>query len=84
MYLVMGDNHAMSADSRIFGFVPQNNLRGGASFLFWPAGTRWGRIPQAFIAHLTVPNLTVWALAIACGTLSYIYLQRKYFKPFKF
>jgi len=84
MYLVMGDNHAMSSDSRQFGFVPQDNLRGGASFLFWPAGDRWGRLPQAITQHLTVPNLTVLGLAIFLSALSYIYLQRKYFKPFKF
>ena len=83
-YLVMGDNHAMSADSRQFGFVPQANLRGGASFLFWPAGDRWGRIPQMAIAHLTLPNLTVWVLACAIGSISYLYIQRRYFRPFKF
>jgi len=84
MYLAMGDNHAMSADSRQFGFIPEDNLRGGASFLFWPAGERWGRLPQAAIRHMTLPNLTIWGLAIAIGSLSYFYIQRKYFKPFKF
>jgi signal peptidase I len=84
MYLVMGDNHAMSSDSRHFGFVPQDNLRGGASFLFWPAGDRWSRLPQAVIRHMTIPNLTIWGLAIVIGSLSYVYIQRKYFKPFKF
>jgi signal peptidase I len=84
MYLVMGDNHAMSADSRQFGFVPQENLRGGASGIFWPAGDRWGRIPQAITNHMSLPNLTVLGLAFALSTLSYLYLQRKYFKPFKF
>lgn len=79
MYLVMGDNHAMSADSRMFGFVPEANLRGGASFIFWPAGNRWGSIPQALKAHLTFPNLTVWAIALACMTASYFYLKRKYY-----
>jgi signal peptidase I len=84
MYLAMGDNHAMSADSRQFGFVPEANLRGGASFLFWPAGDRWGRLSQAAIAHMTFPNLTIWLLAIGIGSLSYLYIQRRYFKPFKF
>ena len=84
MYLAMGDNHAMSADSRQFGFVPEANLRGGASFLFWPAGERWGRLPQALIAHFTLPNLTIWFLAIAIGSASYLYVQRRYFRPFKF
>jgi signal peptidase I len=93
MYLVMGDNHAMSADSRQFGFVPEANLRGGASFLFWPAGDRWGRLSQSAIAHLTFPNLTVWFLVIGISAWSYR-MQRRYLKnsfrkegespPFKF
>src|SRR6185295_12421217 len=27
-YVALGDNHAMSLDSRFFGFVPENNLQG--------------------------------------------------------
>jgi signal peptidase I len=84
MYLVMGDNHAMSADSRMFGFVPEPNLRGGASFIFWPAGPRWGRIPQSLSAHLTFPNLTVWSLAFLFSTTTYLFIRRKYYTTFTF
>jgi signal peptidase I len=84
MYLVLGDNHAMSADSRHFGFVPQDNLRGGASFLLWPPGPRWGRLPQPSIAHLTWPNLTIWGLFFLCSIASIVYLHRKYSRPLKF
>lgn len=84
MYLVMGDNHAMSSDSRHFGFVPQDNLRGGASFLFWPAGDRWGRHPQASIKHLTTPNLIVLGIASVTGAISYLFIRRRYYHPFNF
>jgi signal peptidase I len=84
MYLVLGDNHAMSADSRHFGFVPQDNLRGGASLLVWPFGSRWGRLPQPGIAHLTFPNLTVWTIFLLICAASTLYMRRKYNKPFKF
>ncbi|MDP1608936.1 MAG: signal peptidase I [Chlamydiales bacterium] len=77
MYLVLGDNHAMSGDSRQFGFVPQDNLRGGASLIFWPPGPRWGRPPQAPIEHVTIPNATVWGLALLCLLAGYLYNQRK-------
>ncbi|MBX9743630.1 MAG: signal peptidase I, partial [Chlamydiales bacterium] len=77
MYLVLGDNHAMSGDSRQFGFVPQDNLRGGASLIFWPPGPRWGRPPQAPIEHVTIPNTTVWGLALLCLLTGYLYNQRK-------
>jgi signal peptidase I len=84
MYLVLGDNHAMSGDSRQFGFVPQNNLKGGVSFLFWPPGPRFGRLPQPHSQPLTLPNLVIWgsALLIFIGT-SY-YLKRKLQQPLKF
>jgi signal peptidase I len=84
MYLVMGDNHAMSADSRQFGFVPQDNLRGGASFLFWPAGSRWGALPQAIASHLTLPNLLLWTLTLSITFASYLYIQRKFSRPLTF
>ena len=59
MYLALGDNHAMSSDSRQFGFVPEDNLKGGVSFLFSPPGERLGRAPQPEQPHLTFPNITV-------------------------
>ena len=58
MYLALGDNHAMSADSRQFGFVPEDNIRGGPSFLFWPLGERWGTLPQPIYPHLTSPTFS--------------------------
>lgn len=84
MYLALGDNHAMSADSRQFGLVPENNIRGGPSFLFWPPGSRWGRLPQPSFAHLTFPNLFVLCSAVAIGIGSSYYMRRRLQKPFKF
>ncbi len=84
MYLAMGDNHAMSADSRQFGFVPEDNLRGGPSFLFWPPGPRWGSLPQAIYSHLSLPNLFIWSSAIMIALTSFYYLRRRLQQPFKF
>lgn len=84
MYLVLGDNHAMSGDSRQFGFVPQDNLRGGASFLLWPPGPRWGRLPQPPISHVSIPNTLVWATFLLGAAGTTFYIRRKYKKPFHF
>jgi signal peptidase I len=83
MYLVMGDNHAMSADSRHFGFVPEDNLRGGASFLLWPPGPRWGFLPQPSNLF-AIPTLLLWTLFILICATSAVYLRRKYKKPLNF
>ena len=82
-YLVLGDNHAMSGDSRQFGFVPAANLRGGASLVLWPPGPRWGRLPQPSLAHLTLPNVVVWVGFLGLAVLVGAYYRYKAKQPLK-
>lgn len=69
MYLVLGDNHAMSSDSRDFGFVPEDNLKGSPSWIFWPPGSRWGRPNQPIYPWMNPPNLIVYS----CGAVGLIF-----------
>ena len=61
-YLVLGDNYAMSADSRDFGFVPQANIRGAPSLIFWPPGHRWGFLMQLHYPLFNSPRAAVWCI----------------------
>ena len=75
-YLMLGDNHAMSADSRIFGFVPETNLKGCVGFLFSPLGERFGFLPQPDKNHTSFPNVFVWSV-FACISFVYFGVRRK-------
>ena len=64
MYYVLGDNYGMSADSRDFGFVPEDNIRGTPSFIFWPPGHRFGVPPFPPVPWLTLPHLVIFILVV--------------------
>lgn len=83
-YLALGDNHAMSADSRDFGFVPQGNLRGGPRFIFWPPGERWGHPNQPPYPFFNLPRSLVWITAgLLIGGWSFVHYRRNKL-PLKF
>lgn len=63
-YLALGDNHAMSADSRDFGFVPQNNIRGAPKLIFWPYGERMGKPHQVPYPIINFPRMVIWSVAL--------------------
>ena len=83
MYLALGDNFANSGDSREFGFVPQGNLRGGPSFIFWPFGSRFGPPNQPPYPCLTLPNIIVWCVALICLGFWYRNYRRHHQLPLK-
>lgn len=83
-YLALGDNHAMSGDSREFGFVPQDNLRGKASFIYWPMQSRFGKVFQPSGKWLILPKIVVLGLAGLASIFSYIYYKKKHTLPLKF
>ncbi len=83
-YLALGDNHAMSADSRDFGFVPEENLRGNPSFIFWPISNRFGTISQPNHPAAVFPKIFVWS-GFGLFLISYwIHRKRKETNKLKF
>jgi signal peptidase I len=76
-YLALGDNHAGSGDSREFGFVPEENLRGGPSFIFWPPGSRFGAPNQPPYPLINPGRLVIWTLgAIGFGSWWIVHRRR--------
>lgn len=80
-YLVLGDNHAMSGDSRIFGFVPEQNLQGVPEIILWPIGDRLGYPSQKPYPTFVTPRLIVWCLAAIIGLISYFVYRYRLRKP---
>jgi len=76
-YLMLGDNHAMSSDSRAFGFVPEANLQGAPSLIIWPPGERWGVPSQKPYQLFNFPRMIVWSL-VALSLLIWYLLHRRY------
>lgn len=74
-YMALGDNHARSSDSRFFGFLPEQNLKGAPSWIFWPLGSRWGAPVQADYPFMNVPRFIIWSTALLCLALWRLYTR---------
>lgn len=73
----LGDNYSMSADSRDFGFVPTDNLRGAPSFTFWPPGNRIGPLAGPNYPWFTAPNLIIWTIATIIILLCILWIRKR-------
>lgn len=82
-YFVLGDNHAMSADSRIFGFVPEDNLQGAPSLILWPQD-RWGLPWQKSYPIFNEPRFIVWSLVLLIALVWFVIDRRNLRKTYKF
>lgn len=80
-YLMLGDNHAVSSDCRDFGFVPAENLRGKASFMYWPPQERVGKIFQPSSLWYNIPKMVIWGVALIVSIVYYLYYKKKHRLP---
>ena len=82
-YLALGDNYAMSADSRDFGFVPESNIRGAPTFIFWPFGDRFGKPLQPPYPFFNAPRITIWVSLIFCELIFLLFYYKRRKMPIK-
>jgi signal peptidase I len=80
-YLALGDNHAMSCDSRLFGPVPEDNLQGTPSLILWPPGDRFGFPDQKPYPLFTTSRLIVWSIIALILLAWYVYHRYSIKKP---
>lgn len=80
-YMVLGDNHAMSSDSRVFGFIPENNLQGAPSLILWPPSSRLGAPMQKPYPIFNIPRLIVWSLIAAIALAWYFWRRHRMKQP---
>lgn len=80
-YMTLGDNHAMSSDSRVYGFVPEVNLQGAPCWIIWPPGDRLGAPPQKPYPFMNLPRLIIWSIAALILGLWYAYHRRSLHRP---
>ncbi len=80
-YLVLGDNYAVSSDSRKWGFVPAGNLKGVPELIFWPPSHRMGLPNQPLYELFTMPRLIVWTLGLIGFVIWRLVHRRLYHLP---
>ena len=65
-YFVLGDNRANSSDSRVWGFVPKQNIIGRAALVYWPLQ----QDNDGFLPNVTAVYANVHQGGTALTTLS--------------
>ena len=90
-YFVLGDNRANSSDSRVWGFVPKQNILGRAALVYWPlqqdndgflpnVSAVYASVHQGSTALTTLSNTFIDAnplVLLASPIVFFVFLRRK-------
>ncbi|MBF5050847.1 Signal peptidase I [Candidatus Clavichlamydia salmonicola] len=71
---VLGDNHAMSSDSRDFGFIPTSSLIGSPILCFWPLQRARLLLP---LADFSKGTASLIVRGLVCGFVLVIFLKSR-------
>ncbi|MFZ4773506.1 MAG: S26 family signal peptidase, partial [Chlamydiia bacterium] len=80
-YFGLGDNHAVSADCRDFGFIPQGNLKGAPAFIVTPIPKS---IQQADYPFFTRSKMIVVSIVLGSWAIWHFATRQKRRFPLPF
>jgi signal peptidase I len=76
--LMLGDNYAMSSDSRSFGPVPYTQLKGSPLFVFFPPSDAFKWLPQPPLSIFGYLPVIAFAIIVLAMILEVIFSTSKY------
>ncbi|PCI76139.1 hypothetical protein COB21_04750 [Candidatus Aerophobetes bacterium] len=76
--VMLGDNYAMSSDSRSFGPIPYTQLKGSPLFVFFPPSSAFKALPQPKLPLFGYLPMLVIIVLLCIGIVEFVFFIKKY------